>query len=368
MDQERLQYLILNALSDVGPVTFHRLMERFQGKVGRIFSMSYEELASIGGVSRKAAERITHWSNYFDPQKEYEQLVAINGIFLSQKEAAFPPLLKKIYDIPIGLYVRGKTDFVKKRCIAIVGTRKPSWYGIKIARDFSKELANLGFTIVSGMALGIDTAAHEGALASQKPGATIAVLGSGLNVIYPKENAKLYQSIIENGSVLSEFILNRPADKVTFPIRNRVIAGMCEYVLVIESDQNGGSMITAHIANEYGRNVLAIPGRIDQKTSIGCHALIREGATLIGSFDQLLEELQSTTQRVFDFSEHPMPELSDPVERRIIEKLRSEGDLLVDELADHLATPIQHLLPRLQLLELRQMIKRNAQGAYEYVR
>jgi predicted Rossmann fold nucleotide-binding protein DprA/Smf involved in DNA uptake len=163
-EEETLLWMILNALPEVGPVTFRRLKERFNGKICHIFSASYEELTSIGGVSRVAAEHIVHWEKYFDWEQEQRQLSAINAKFITQKDKNYPLLLREIYDAPIGLYVKGNLDLSRNNYIAMVGTRKATIYGLRIARDFARELASLGFIIVGGMALGIDSAAHEGAL------------------------------------------------------------------------------------------------------------------------------------------------------------------------------------------------------------
>jgi DNA processing protein len=366
--EESLLWMILNALPDVGPVTFRRLKERFNGKIASIFSASYEELAAIGGVSRAAARRIIHWKTHFNLERERQQLAVTNAQFLPQRDKNYPPLLRDIYDSPIGLYVKGNLDLSRNNCIAMVGTRRATSYGIKIAQNFARELAALGFIIVSGMALGIDSAVHEGALAVE--GKTVAVLGSGVDVIYPQENKKLYARIAENGCILSEFPLGHRADKITFPIRNRVIAGMCAHIIIVESDCSGGSMITAHIANEYGRNVMAIPGQVQHKTSQGCHELIRSGATLVCSMDHILEELNYDRQRSLCFQE-PQAQfqeeiLTDPVERRIVDFLKEKEGASLDEITENLEIPVHHLLPRLQLLELRQVVRRDRSGNYTY--
>jgi DNA processing protein len=367
-EEETLLWMVLNALPEVGPATFHRLKNRFQGKIHRIFSASYAELSAIGGVSRAAAEYIVHWEQYFDLEREQRQLIATNTHFISQKDKNYPPLLREIYDAPIGLYVKGNLDISRNNCIAIVGTRKATVYGLQVARDFARELAALGFIIVSGMALGIDSAAHEGALAAE--GKTVAVLGSGIDVIYPIENKMLYEKIAENNNILSEFSMGRKADKMTFPIRNRIIAGMSSHVIVVESDCSGGSMITAHIANEYGRHVMAIPGRMDQRTSRGCHNLIRSGATLVSCMDHILEELTYSRQRLLDFSERNTTDVSaslqDPVERKIVTFLKEKGPVVLDEVSMVLEMPIYYLIPRLQLLELRHIVQKNREGLYEY--
>lgn len=367
-EEEILLWMALNAIPEVGPTTFRRLKERFNGKVHCIFSASYEELAAIGGVSRAAAEHIVHWEQHFDLERERRQLIATNNRFITQKDGNYPPLLREIYDAPIGLYVKGNLDLSRNNCIAIVGTRKATVYGLQIARDFARELAALGFIIVSGMALGIDTAAHEGALAVE--GKTVAILGSGIDVIYPTENKTLYEKIAENNSILSEFSMGRKADKITFPIRNRVIAGMCSHVIVVESDCSGGSMITARIANEYGRHVMAVPGRTDQRMSRGCHDLIRDGATLVSCMDHILEELTSSRQRLLDFTERNtidvLTSLQDPVERKVVSFLKENGAIVLDDLSMELEIPIYYLIPLLQLLELRHVIQKNREGLYEY--
>ena len=174
-------------------------------------------------------------------------------------------------------------------CIAVVGSRRTTLYGQSVAKKLGSDLARLGFCVVSGLARGIDTAAHEGALSVG--GKTAAVLGCGIDIVYPPENLDLYRRIVETGAVLSEFPFGRKADKQTFPMRNRVVAGISEAVVVVESDVQGGAMITARFAGEQGRLIYAVPGRIDQPTSHGCHQLIRDGATLFTGIDDILNEL-----------------------------------------------------------------------------
>ena len=362
-DESLFYSMILNALPDVGPVTIRRLLERF-GSLKKIFSENFESLSVVGGVTKIAAERIVHWNQYFDLKKEIENLQKISGRFISQYNPDYSTILKSIYDPPLGLYVKGSCSLNKQKTVAIIGTRKASSYGLKIAREFSAELASLGYIIVSGMALGIDSAAHEGALSVQG-GKTIAVLGSGLDVIYPRENKNLYYRISENGAVVSEFVLGKIADKQTFPIRNRIIAGMSTCVLVAESGISGGSNITANIANEYGRTVLAVPGRIDQQSSQGCHMLIREGATLVSCIDHVLEELQCHQQLNFDFCKKTIDQIDDPIDRRILDFLQINGPQFLDDIIDALELPSHCLIPKLQLMELRKYIMKNEEGQFE---
>src|ERR1044071_56739 len=208
--------------------------------------------------------------------------------FLATRDAGYPKLLKEIHDPPIGLYRKGRYDF-RQPCLSIVGSRRTTLYGQSVANRFGAELARLGFCVVSGLARGIDTAAHEGALSVG--GKTAAVLGTGIDIIYPPENLALYRKIEADGAILSEFRFGRRADRQSFAMRNRIVAGMCEATIVVESDVDGGAMITARFAGEHGRLIFAVPGRIDQNTSAGCHQLIRDGATLMTSVDDLLNEI-----------------------------------------------------------------------------
>ncbi|MCM8786704.1 MAG: DNA-processing protein DprA [Candidatus Omnitrophica bacterium] len=212
------------------------------------------------------------------------QEIEVIDIF-SQK---YPKLLKEISSPPIVLYVKGDAKILNDFLFAIVGTRLPTIYGLSIAEEFASKLASLGLIIVSGLARGIDTAAHKGAL---KSGKTIAVLGSGLNNIYPKENINLVEKIIKNGAVVSEFPLKFPPLKENFPKRNRIISGLSRGVLIVEAREKSGALITASYALEQNREVFAIPGKIDSPFSRGTHFLIKEGAKLVENISDILEEL-----------------------------------------------------------------------------
>ena len=281
--------LVLNGLPQVGPVMSSHLMEAYQGDPAAVFSGPKNRLLSVPGVGEKVAEVLLHWDRHFDLDREKTRMERSGIAFVAQEDARYPQSLREIYDAPIGLYWKGGF-FVDRPCVAIVGTRRATLYGRSIAKKFAAELSRLGFCIVSGMARGTDTAAHEGAL--EAGGKTVAVFGCGMDIIYPPENLELYQAIGASGAVLSEFPFGRRADRQTFPMRNRVVSGMCEAVVVIESAAAGGSMITARFAGEQGRQVMAVPGRIDQDSSKGCHQLIRDGALMVTSVDDILEELR----------------------------------------------------------------------------
>jgi DNA processing protein len=264
-------------------------LDAYEGDPVAVLSGERKKLLEVQGVGEKAASVLINWSDHFDLAKEIERMKASGMRFIAQTDEPFPPMLRETYDPPIGLYWKGEYN-VDRPCVAIVGTRKGTLYGLGIAKRFASELARLGFCIVSGMARGTDTAAHEGAL--EVGGKTVAVLGCGLDIVYPPENLDLYKRIATQGAVVSEFPFGRRADRQTFPMRNRVVAGMCEAVIVVESDCAGGSMITARFAGEQGRQIMAVPGRIDQASSAGCHQLIRDGATMVTSVDDILEELR----------------------------------------------------------------------------
>ncbi|HYP16834.1 MAG TPA: DNA-processing protein DprA [Opitutus sp.] len=285
---EQQAFLVLNALPNIGPVTLNRLLQELGGDPRRIFELSASRLESVRGVGPVISATIRGWRDHFNLEREEERMAKSGADFITTRDPGYPKLLKEIHDPPIGLYRKGRYAF-EAPCVAIVGSRRTTLYGMATAKKLGAELARLGFCVVSGLARGIDTAAHEGALSVG--GKTAGVVGCGIDIIYPPENLELYRRIETDGVVLSEFPFGRRADRQSFPMRNRVVAGMCEATIVVETDVNGGAMITARFAGEYGRLIFAVPGRIDQPTSAGCHQLIRDGATLLTSVDDLLGEL-----------------------------------------------------------------------------
>ena len=280
--------LVLNALPDIGPITTNRLLEALGGDPRAILSASARELEQVRGVGAKISGNIARWRELFDLEKEEARMAKAGVVFVPNGGEGYPRLLAEIPDPPIGLYRKGNYAF-DRPAVAIVGSRRTTLYGQSVAKRLGADLGRLGFCVVSGLARGIDTAAHEGAL--EGGGATAAVLGTGIDIIYPPENLALYRRIEEAGAVYAEFPFGRRADRQSFAMRNRIVAGMCEVIVVVESDVSGGSMITARFAGEQGRLLYAVPGRIDQASSAGCHQLIRDGATLLTSVDDILSEL-----------------------------------------------------------------------------
>jgi len=278
----------LNLTRGVGARTYYRLVAAF-GSAEAILEAPRHAIERVEGVSEAVAEAIAGGCEA-DAQAELELVGNTGAEVITIEHPDYPETLKKIYDPPLVLYVRGhlRRD---EPALAVVGTRRPTYYGRQQAAKIAGSLAMHGWSIVGGLARGIDAAAHEAALAAG--GKTIAVLGSGLLKVYPPENRKLADQIAEGGAVVSEFPMTAVPDPWNFPRRNRVISGLCRGVIVIEAAASSGSLITATWAVEQNRLVFALPGRVDSLQSAGCHALIRDGATLIEDADDVLGELGS---------------------------------------------------------------------------
>ena len=367
---ERQAFLVLNALPNIGPITLNRLLDELGGDPRTILSTERRRLEAVKGVGPVISASIGAWREHFDFAREEERMAQASTDFITTRDADYPRLLKEINDPPIGLYRKGRYDFAQP-CVAIVGSRRTTLYGQATAKKFGAELARLGFCVVSGLARGIDTAAHEGALSVG--GKTAAVLGTGIDIIYPPENLDLYRRIeAEGGAVLSEFPIGRRADRQSFAMRNRIVAGMCEATIVVESDVDGGAMITARFAGEHGRLIFAVPGRIDQNTSAGCHQLIRDGATLLTGIDDLLSELNYLDGfRPLAIPDKPAQvaagrpaNLTDD-EARVFECFRGGAIFTPDALAQETNFPAAKLSSTLMMLELKRLIAKRSDGAFE---
>lgn len=362
--------LVLNALPHVGPITLNRLLAALGGDPCAVLAAERGRLEAVKGVGPVMAETIQRWREHVDLKREEERLAAAGADFITPHDPGYPRLLREIHDPPIGLYRQGRYECGHPG-VAIVGSRRTTLYGQAVARKLAAELGRLGFCVVSGLARGIDTAAHDGALSAG--GRTVAVLGAGLDIIYPPENLGLFRRIAADGAILTEFPFGRRADRQSFAMRNRIVAGMCEATVVIESDVNGGAMITARFAGEYGRLVFAVPGRIDQNTSAGCHQLIRDGATLLTGVDDLLSEL--------DYLDglRPAPIGAQPVapappvpdvgltaeESRVCDAFRGGAILTPDAITALTGLGAAELSSILMLLELKKVVVRRADGAFE---
>jgi len=281
-------WLKLIRADGVGPVTFAKLIKRFCSP-DRALGASVSELSKIDGIGVKTAEQIVTTRDNFDTGKELELAKKLGVWLINLQDQRYPPVLKRIYDPPPVLYIKGTLARESNLAISIVGTRRCSLYGQEQASRFAHLLASAGFTIVSGMARGIDTAAHQGALAAK--GRTIAVQGCGLANIFPPENKKLFELIAESGACVSELPLEFEPLAENFPPRNRIIAGLSLGTIIIEAPLNSGAMITAGAALDNNREVMAVPGKIDSPLSKGAHQLIKQGAKLVESIEDVMEAL-----------------------------------------------------------------------------
>jgi len=273
----------------VGPVRVRQLLQHFADAVS-ILKASKQQLMCVRGIGEDTAEAIANWEKNVDLAAELKRCEEFGCHVVTQEDAEYPEMLRQIYDPPLVLYVKGTLTAADKNGVAIVGSRQTTHYGIEVARKFGYQLAYVGVTVVSGGARGIDTAAHQGALSAK--GRTICVLGTGINIVFPPENAELFARISESGAVISQYPFNRKADKQSFAIRNRIVAGMTLGTVVVEANLTSGALITSNFAIEYGRQVFAVPGRIDSPRSKGCHDLIKKGAKLCEGAEDILSEFE----------------------------------------------------------------------------
>jgi len=304
-------WLRLIRADGVGSTTFAKLLKRFRS-VERALSASVSELAKVDGIGFKTAERIARSRDKFNTKKELALAAKLGVWIVSAADNRYPPPLKQIYDPPPVLYIKGTLERADNLAIAIVGSRRHSTYGAEQASRFAHLLASAGFTIVSGMARGIDTAAHRGALSAG--GRTIGVQGCGLATVFPPENKKLYGLISDSGACVSELPLGYEALSENFPSRNRIISGLSMGVIVIEAPARSGALITAKAALEQNREVMVVPGKVDSPISVGSHRLIKEGARLVDCVEDVMETLGYIGQDLKGHISSAAKEAADDVE------------------------------------------------------
>jgi DNA processing protein len=281
-------WLALNFLSAVGPVLSRRLLSAFKTPEN-IFSMPLEELRRVEGVGGNRAKSIACFDRWDAVEKEIENAGKHNISLVTINDDRYPDGLRRIHNAPFVLYVKGDRQETDKYAVSIVGSRKATEYGMLAAERMGYKLASIGLTVVSGMARGIDTAAHKGAL--RAGGRTIAVLGSGLDIPYPASNCELMKKIADSGSVISEFPLGTRPSKENFPRRNRIISALSMGVIVIEATLDSGSLITVGYALEQGKDVFAVPGNITSENSRGTNDLIKKGAKLVENAEEVINEM-----------------------------------------------------------------------------
>ncbi|HSP06131.1 MAG TPA: DNA-processing protein DprA, partial [Acidobacteriota bacterium] len=345
----------LNMVEGLKPVHRAALLRAF-GNAEEVFRQTEMDLASKAGIRSELAYRILQW-DIRQTEKELERARNSGIRVLSLTDDSYPSLLRMIPDPPLVLYVRGDLE-PNEPCVAMVGSRKATPYGLNVTQLFSKDLAAAGVTIVSGLARGIDAAAHNAAL--NAGGRTLAVLGSGVDIIYPAEHRNLADRIAAGGAVLSEYPLGTPPNRENFPIRNRIISGLCAAVVIVEASMKSGSLITARMAMEQGREVLAVPGSVFNESSQGCHALIRDGAALAQSWKDVAQALpEEISRKISVVDERPETDESDLTDREksIIALLSFEQPRHVDQLAGLAGMQAQDVLGTLVGLELKNYIE-----------
>jgi len=291
--EEELYWLALKLVPGLGTRTSGKLLERFRSPQA-IFRASRTELEAAG-ASGAAAQSIASGCTFEEAAIQQEILTGIGAVTITLGDARYPQPLRDIFDPPILLFARGRVELLGSLMLAMVGTRRPTPYGLAVAERLAADLAHAGLTIVSGMARGIDTASHKGAMAAG--GDTVAVLGCGVDVVYPSENRRLMEEIASRNLIVSEFPMGAVAFPQNFPIRNRIISGISAGVVVVEGAQYIGSGITAKLAMDQGREVFAVPANITSKTSCGPNLLIKQGARLVQDWNDVISELPAESRR-----------------------------------------------------------------------
>lgn len=350
-------WLALARVKGLGAVSFKKLTARFVDPTAA-FSAALTELEQVEGLHRDTIDGIVAFSDWAEVDEEIERARDAGIAIVPFTNPNYPARLRTIADPPPFLYVKGNILTDDDKAVAIVGSRSASEYGRRVARDLARGLASLGFTVVSGMARGIDGVAHQSAL--QAGGRTIAVLGSGVERAYPAEHDMLYQRIGENGAVVSELPIGTRPMAFNFPARNRLISGLSLGVVVVEATEKSGSLITATLAVEQGREVFAVPGEVGSSRSRGAHRLIRQGAKLVEGVDDIIEEIapqlldrtSSATQR----APRVLPQTASDAARTIFALLQ-ENTLQVDQVIERTGISAAHVLETLLDLELQGLLR-----------
>ncbi len=333
-----------------------KLLEVFK-EPQQILAAKRTELRKVEGIGNEVADQISNWESTVDLAGELERVRAFGATVMTQESPSYPRSLREIHAPPIVLYVWGELQERDHHAIGIIGARRTTHYGTESAKKLSYQLSYAGLTIISGLARGIDTAAHQGALAAK--GRTIAVIGSGLAKLYPPENAALAERIRSgNGAIVSEFSMEIEPDRQTFPMRNRIISGWSHGILVVEAGLNSGALITAAQALEQGRSVYAVPGHINAPSAMGSNRLIQQGAKLAMDASDILDDLQILLPETKPSAEaiaRPLPPLSD-TERRIYDAIDAT-ETSIDDITARSELSSAAVSSALLQLELKRLVK-----------
>jgi DNA processing protein len=364
--------MTLKSVPGIGNLRFRRLVDHFDSPL-KVLDASVSELTCVEGITPRLARAIRHQKTPDWVETELERVHRHQYTLITLHDPGYPPLLLEIPDPPPILYIYGQLD-PETAGISVVGSRHASSYGLTTTHRLCKRLAAFGMVVVSGMARGIDTAAHNGALAGN--GRTVAVLGSGLACIYPAENRNLFHRIAENGAVITEFALNDKPEPRHFPMRNRIISGLSLGTVVVEAAKRSGSLITARLAAEQGRDVFAVPGNIHAPTADGPHHLIQQGAKLVRTVEDIIEEIRpqwsagdiGCKQNLNPGQDRPILKNSGPLDLTPSEKTVFAAleayEVHIDELTQRLASDTATISSLLMQLELKGMVCRHPGNHY----
>jgi len=364
MDENILYWLALGHIEGLGVRGANSLVQRFSSPQA-VYAASFTELEGCGLAARVARD-ISAQKGLKEAEQEIQKAERLGVRLVTPSMEAYPSLLRQIADPPLALYVRGDVRTLSQHAVAIVGTRRPSAYGSSVARRLAGDLAQRQLVIVSGLARGIDSISHRGAL--DVGGKTVAVLGSGMDVIYPRENIKLADQVIENGTLISEFRLGTHPAPENFPIRNRIISGLSLGVVIVEAAEYSGSLITARLALEQNREVFAVPGNITSPQSFGPNLLIKQGAKLVDQWLDVIEEFPASIRtQLLPSSETsggsgtsvtlPLaPPLSGD-QKTVYEVLRVDEPRFVDAICSNVTLPQPRVLAALLELEISGLVR-----------
>ncbi|MFW5893596.1 MAG: DNA-processing protein DprA [Verrucomicrobiota bacterium] len=360
--------IALNMIPGIGPIRVNQLLSVL-GSPEHILSADQATLRRVAGIGEDLAQRITGWRDAGDLDEEKQRAERAGVTIVTRQDPDYPTALNELRDPPLCLYVRGRLQALStmNHAIAVVGSRRTTRYGVRMAKHLAGGAAFAGWTIVSGLARGIDSIAHQATLDANA--CTVAVLGSGLGRVYPQENLDLARQIVEaEGALVSEFPMMFPPDKRTFPMRNRIIAGMTRGTVVVEAGLKSGSLITANLALDQGRQVFAVPGPVDSPQSRGCHQLIKDGATLAETFADVAEGLtllfpglprepvaHSRSQPQIEPSAQATPEL-EGIQRKVFDWIGG-GEASVDELIAGVQEPPAQVLSAVVQLEMKRLVR-----------
>lgn len=348
--------IALNMLPTMGPVRLRKLLEVFETPE-RVLTAKRGESRGIEGIGSEVAEQISNWESLVDLSAELKRIKDFGATVITQTSPEYPKSLREIHSPPIVLYIWGELAERDQHAIGVIGSRRTTHYGSECAKKLAYQIAYAGLTVVSGLARGIDTAAHQGALAAK--GRTIAAIGSGLSRLYPPENQALAEKIADgNGAIVSEFSMEIEPDRQTFPMRNRIISGWSHGILVVEAGLNSGALITASQAIEQGRSVYAVPGHINAPTAMGSNRLIQQGAKLVMSANDILDDLQILLPEAKASPEaaaRPLPPLTDE-ERRVFDAINA-SETPIDQITAKCDLPSATVSSTLLRLELKRLVK-----------